>query len=70
MTIMHNVESSAISALGYDERESVLIVEFTHGRSYEYWEVPPSIAFDFIEADSVGKYYNAYIKGQFLGVEV
>ena len=62
------VNSSCIRAVTYDRIERELIVEFTHGGEYTYWEVPEVLVEELLRADSAGRFYNENIRGQFLGV--
>jgi hypothetical protein len=45
-----HVASSAISSVGYDERSSVLEVEFESGAVYDYFNVPPRVHQDLLKA--------------------
>lgn len=62
---MQNVESSNIEAVGYDEDNSTLQVEFKNGGTYQYFDVPLHIFEELRDADSVGKYLAYSIKGSF-----
>lgn len=58
--------STCFSAVGYDAEQEVLVVQFREsGSRYFYSEFPSSEWESFISAESLGKYYNAFIKGQF-----
>lgn len=57
------VESSNIEAVGYDEDSSTLQVEFKNGGTYQYFDVPERVFEELRDADSVGKYLAANIKG-------
>jgi len=59
------VVSSQIASIGYDKMERILEVEFTSGAVYQYEAVSPQIAEDLIAAESVGKFFNKYIRGTF-----
>lgn len=56
--------SSLIKRLCYDPKESYVIVNLT-GTYYHYCEVPAGIVASWYQADSMGRYYNARIKGQY-----
>jgi len=58
-----NVKSSAISKIGFDKETNKLAVIFHHGREYEYEGVSEATFKQFINAPSIGKYYNQHIKG-------
>jgi len=64
------VDSSAIAAIGYDDRLNVLEVEFTTGRIYDYFMVPPAVHEELIHAESVGRYFNHTVKPRYRGVLV
>jgi hypothetical protein len=64
------VDSSAIAAIGYDDRLNVLEVEFTTGRIYDYFLVPPSVHDALIHADSIGQYFNQTVKPNYRGILV
>jgi len=57
------VSSSAIRAVGYDGY--TLRVQFRSGRVYDHPGVPGWVFEEFITADSLGRYYNACIRGQY-----
>ncbi|MDO3377708.1 KTSC domain-containing protein [Geoalkalibacter halelectricus] len=60
---MIGVDSSNVEAVGYDEDSSTLQVEFKGGALYQYFDVPENVFIELRDADSVGKYLNAKIKG-------
>ncbi len=62
------VESSNIAAIGYDADSKTLQVDFKTGKRYQYQNVPPETFAEFKAADSVGKYFAAQIKNEFLSV--
>lgn len=55
------VSSSNIAAIGYDEGQSVLVIEFNNGRAYEYYGVLSYIFDEFLNAGSKGQYANKNI---------
>ena len=57
------VNSSAIRAVGYDG--STLTVEFHTGRVYDHPRVPYSVYEQFMNASSLGRFYNRYIRGRY-----
>jgi hypothetical protein len=60
------VESSLIRSVGYDLPSSVLEVEFVEGgRLYEYYDVPLSVYSRLMAAESIGAYFNEYIKDMY-----
>ena len=62
-THLIQVNSSAISAVGYDGY--TLTVEFHSGRVYDHPGVPASIWHGLMNASSIGAYYNRYIRGRY-----
>ncbi|MDQ6609271.1 MAG: KTSC domain-containing protein [Bacteroidota bacterium] len=57
------VESTAIKSIGYNEDKQILEVEILEtGRVYKYFNVPLEEYIDFLEAKSLGEYYNRVIK--------
>ncbi len=60
---MTHVESSNVEAVGYDPDSSTLQVEFKNGGTYQYFDVPERVFEALRDADSVGGYLAANIKG-------
>jgi hypothetical protein len=56
--------SSVVKRLCYDPREKYVIVNLT-GTYYHYCEVPSNVVAAWRSADSMGRYFNAYVKGRF-----
>jgi len=63
---MAYVQSSALEQVSYDEKAHTLRATFreTH-RTYVYEHVPQEIYDGLIFADSLGRYFNAYIRDRF-----
>ncbi|WP_017652522.1 KTSC domain-containing protein [Fortiea contorta] len=59
------VSSAMASAVGYDSDEQILQVEFHTGAVYQYSGVDLDTWEDFHESDSIGRFFNQEIKGQF-----
>jgi len=61
------VNSSVIDRVGFSQNcyHTVLRIVFLSGRTYDYWEVPWSAFKEMIAANSVGSYYNEYIKNYY-----
>jgi hypothetical protein len=57
------VDSTAIRAVGYDG--CTLTVEFHAGRIYDHPGVPYSVYREFMNASSMGRYYNRCIRGKY-----
>lgn len=68
---MREVKSSNIHSIGYSN--GTLTVRFLNGREYVYFDIPISVYYSFIDAPSVGKYYNEHIRqkyhGDFVGIK-
>jgi hypothetical protein len=58
----HHVSSSAISSVAYDERSSVLEVEFQSGAIYDYLKVPPNVYRDLLKAPSKGSFVSRRVR--------
>lgn len=60
------VESSQIHAIGYDEAQRKLAVQFKGktgpGSLYHYDNVPPELHQEFMAADSKGRFFKEKIK--------
>jgi hypothetical protein len=54
--IRTRVQSSNVFAIGYDKNTMILQVEFKNGILYEYYEVPETIYFAFMNASSKGRF--------------
>jgi hypothetical protein len=59
------VSSSMAIAVGYDESDRTLQVEFQNGAVYQYSEVEPETWEDLHTADSIGEFFNQEIKGRY-----
>ncbi len=56
------VSSTDVASIGYCPETATLEVEFLKGGIYEYYSVPEQLFFDFLNADSKGRFLNQYIK--------
>lgn len=56
--------SSFVNRLCYDRQEKYVIVKLKN-TYYHYCEVPPDVVMDWLKAESIGRFYNANIKGRF-----
>lgn len=59
------VESSNITAIGYDRRTGTLRVIFHRSGAYDYPNVPPNLVLDLLFAESHGEFFNRQIKSNF-----
>jgi hypothetical protein len=60
-----HVTSSAISSVGYDERSSILEVEFQSGAVYDYLNVPPKVYKALLKAPSKGRFVSRRIRDRY-----
>jgi hypothetical protein len=58
--------SSLVQRLCYDKGNQYVVVSL-QGTYYHYCAVPPSVVSQWRAADSMGKYFNAAIKGRYDG---
>lgn len=59
------VTSSNVESIGYDEGSSTLQIEFKNGATYQYFDVPENVFTELRDADSIGGYLAARIKGTY-----
>jgi hypothetical protein len=59
------VSSSNLSSVGYDEEDRVLEIEFNSGGVYQYYDVPPRIYEELMDASSHGSYFHREIKDNY-----
>lgn len=62
---MIQVSSSNVAAIGYDSDSETLQIEFNNGTTYQYFDVPEQVFEGLRDADSVGGYLAAQIKGNY-----
>lgn len=62
---MQQVNSSDLESVGYDSDTNMLVVEFKSGNTYSYEGVSQDMYNELISSDSIGKYFNQYIKGSY-----
>jgi hypothetical protein len=62
---MTRVNSSAISAVGYDSSTRRMKITFVQGQAYDFCGVPQQVFDGFLRASSKGSYYNDYIKDRY-----
>lgn len=66
VTLHETPDSTCFSAVGYDSAGRVLFVQFREsGAIYSYDDVPALVYSDLMNAESMGGYYNGYIKGHY-----
>ena len=59
------VTSSNLAEVGYDPELETLEVQFRHGSVYQYFNVPAFMYERLMSADSLGRFFNAEIKGHY-----
>ncbi len=62
---LHQVDSSVLAAVGYDQDRRVLEARFRSGRIYHYFDVPASVFKKVLTARSVGQFFNRTIKPRY-----
>lgn len=60
--LRHHVRSSAVRSVGYDRADWVLQIEFSGGKVYNYFRVPPDEFARLMKAASIGTHVNREIK--------
>lgn len=62
----HNVSSSAIKTISYDESTQVMQITFTsQNQPYDFCNVPKHVFEGLLNASSKGTYYNTYIRDKY-----
>jgi len=67
---MKHVNSSNLSAVGYDSFSRTLHISFHSGGTYAYYGVPETIYLGLMSAASHGKYFNAFIRNRYGDTEL
>lgn len=62
MKIKLNVRSSAIEKINYSPDTKILTIFFNGGRAYDYIDCSSADVLKLVRAESVGKYFNKYIR--------
>ena len=62
---LDKVESSYLAAIGYDEKNQLLYIQFNNGARYVYYDVVNYVFQGFKNSLSKGKYYLTYIKNKY-----
>jgi hypothetical protein len=63
-----STNSSMISGIAYDESTATLEIEFRNGGAvWQYYDFPEYMWHEFRNAESLGKYFAANIRHQFIG---
>lgn len=59
------VDSTTLAAIGYDESQALLRLEFRSRSVYDYFGVPAAVHEALLRAPSIGAYFNDVIRGCF-----
>jgi hypothetical protein len=62
---MPAVDSTAIESVAYDVPTRRLVVTFTGGKTYKYYDVPRAIYERFLQASSKGAFFNAHVRDRY-----
>lgn len=62
---MESNTSTRILKIIYFTNDKTLVVTFKSGATYEYLEVPHTVASGFMETNSIGKYFDAHIRNKY-----
>lgn len=57
--------SSLVTRLCYDSRERYVVVQLSPGTYYHYCGVPSTVVSAWLQADSMGRFFNSNVKGRF-----
>ncbi len=60
-----DVASSNLERCRYDDKNTILEIEFKGGRIYQYFDVPQGIYDGLLHAPSKGQFFNEMIKNSF-----
>lgn len=60
-----SVSSSNLAAVGYDEKEQILEIQFNHGGVYQYFDVPKDEYEALMSASSHGSYFYHNIRNDY-----
>ena len=63
--LKQGVDSSELRSVGYEMDAAVLEAEFHSGEVYDYFDVPAQLVVELLEAESIGRYFNAHIRSKF-----
>jgi len=61
----YKVNSSEFRSIGYDLPSSTLETEYQSGEVYQYFDVPARLVLDMLEAESMGRFFNAHVRPKF-----
>lgn len=61
----HNVESSNLESIGFDNDNQTLGVRFKNRTEYHYFDVPGSVFQEFLDARSKVQFFERRVKGKY-----
>ena len=64
------VESSNVAAIGYDEADQTLEIEYRNGGVYQYLDVPAVMHKDLMRSRSIGGFLHSTIRPNFECVKI
>ena len=67
---MIKVNSTNLSAVGYDSETDLLTIEFNDGGLYEYYNVPQNIYNELMSAPSKGIFFHRFIRDTYRTVKI
>lgn len=67
---MFNVASSCLKGFNYCNESKVMCIKFISDSEYAYYDVPETLHSEFMNADSYGKFFNAYIKNRYNYIKI
>lgn len=67
---MIKVNSSNLSAVGYDSKTGILTIEFNNGGLYEYYDVPQNIYDGLMSDSSKGSFFHRFIRDSYRTVKI
>lgn len=62
------VESTAVESVGYYNK--LMEIRLANGEVYQYRNVPKSVFFEMLKAESQGKFFNEHIKPHYRFMKV
>lgn len=65
MTLIETPDSSSIGGYAYNPSKLILTVEYKHGGTYEYYDVPESVFHELEAAQSKGQYVVWNVRDKF-----
>lgn len=58
-------QSSHIGQVEFDDQTDTLTIGFTDGRTYDYMNVPASVARSFQASGSAGQFFERHVKNRY-----